>query len=328
MSKDALYDEALIKLHQQGVTNITNSNITKTSITEKNLTDDTLAETDLADLDKRFNLLKKKISSNLDSSKINLAQFVGIKIELDYLKIQGYNQSKVDNLWVAFRGLFSVKEPDYRGLSLNDRYYSINRTIERIGSKEEELTVTKYLELEQSINQLEKDQYLEQRVSSLRSLFLKLVFSEIESAILNYEPLSFEEQEIIEDSTQEAEKNKTEEVGSQLDESLQLEESEEELKDKEDLKEPQGPQTKVVHLIDGGFAVSSIRINLNDTVQWLNAREGRYKMAFIVGNRNCQEVKSKFFGSGESFNWTFIKPGTCWISDGIFTTQAMSVIVT
>jgi len=56
-------------------------------------------------------------------------------------------------------------------------------------------------------------------------------------------------------------------------------------------------------------------------------RTGVYQIALVVGNRECRDAKSKLFKSGESYNYTFTEPMTCWISDGIFTTQAMKVIV-
>ena len=84
---------------------------------------------------------------------------------------------------------------------------------------------------------------------------------------------------------------------------------------------------KIVKLVNGGFNTAAITINVNDTVVWQNDRTGSYKMALILGNRECRDVKSGIYYSGESYNFTFTEPGTCWISDGIYTTQAMRVIV-
>jgi len=80
-------------------------------------------------------------------------------------------------------------------------------------------------------------------------------------------------------------------------------------------------------LIDGGFDISELTINVGDTVEWINVRDGRMDKALIVGVQRCSRVKSSIYHSGESFSYTFAEPGTCVIVDGIFTTQLMKVIV-
>ncbi len=89
-------------------------------------------------------------------------------------------------------------------------------------------------------------------------------------------------------------------------------------------------QTHMVSLIDGGFGVSEIEISVGDTVIWMNEREGKYNnidKALVVGERNCRGIKSKMFGPAEFYKYTFEEAGTCYIVDGIFTTQLMKVVV-
>ena len=88
-----------------------------------------------------------------------------------------------------------------------------------------------------------------------------------------------------------------------------------------------GLRTHVVKLIDGGFERKTVQINVGETVMWSNVRKAQYNIALLVGNRECRDIKSGFFNTGESYNWTFNETGTCFVSDGIFTTQAMKVIV-
>ncbi|MFH1276698.1 MAG: hypothetical protein ABIH82_06320 [Candidatus Woesearchaeota archaeon] len=90
-------------------------------------------------------------------------------------------------------------------------------------------------------------------------------------------------------------------------------------------------KTHIVDLIDGGFDVDpttkSISIAVGDTVEWKNIRDGSFKKAMIIGTRNCNKIKSKIYDVGESYSWKFDQAGTCLIADGIYTRQAMSVIV-
>lgn len=86
-------------------------------------------------------------------------------------------------------------------------------------------------------------------------------------------------------------------------------------------------QTYTVNVVDTGFEVPEIRINVGDTVAWQNVREGKLSKALILGTYQCARIRSGFFFPGEVFTWTFDKPMTCLIVDGIYTTQSMSVVV-
>lgn len=90
----------------------------------------------------------------------------------------------------------------------------------------------------------------------------------------------------------------------------------------------QGPQEHTVLLVEGGFEVPSITIKAGDSVVWPNERAGqRFEKALIVGTKSCAKLKSPLYYPGNSFHWTFDKPQTCMIVDGIYTTQTMKVIV-
>ncbi len=95
------------------------------------------------------------------------------------------------------------------------------------------------------------------------------------------------------------------------------------------LTEDSTSKTHTVEMIDSGFSVLSITIKAGDTVIWKNEREktGKLERAMIIGTRNCQQVRSDFFASGESFRWTFTEAGTCEVVDGIYTTESMKVVV-
>jgi len=86
--------------------------------------------------------------------------------------------------------------------------------------------------------------------------------------------------------------------------------------------------THTVLLTETGFAVPEITIKTGDTITWENTRTGRFKQGMIIGTQGCSKgLKSPFFLNGESFSWTFEKPGKCLIVDGIMTTQTMKVII-
>lgn len=303
--KEALYGQALIEL------------------AEDNSTRDT------ADLDRRFNYLDKQINEILEEEKeMSMVQFTRIKIELDYLLMRNYEISKTNLLTNNFVKAYAVaakiasKEEDYSGQSLSDRFYSLERNIEKLSASETELKVAEYLSVENGLNNLEEDGYpVTSKIDNLRGELFQVVIAELESAIYEYEIPEEEliEEEVIEDVTVE------EPVAEVVEEVEEI---------------PEGPQTYIIKLINGGFdtsamkvkvgeefTTSSMSIRLNDTIVWENARSGQYKIALLFGNRNCRGIKSGVFRTGESYNWTFNEVGTCWVSDGIFTTQAMRITV-
>jgi plastocyanin len=269
-------------------------------------------------LDKRFDYLNGLVNKILNGEKeLEMATFTRIKIELDYLSMKNYAPNKVNLLSDNFMKAFAVAEKSAKENeksntgSLNDRYFSLSSMIEKISSGKTELKVVEYLQIEEGLAKLEQEGYIASRISSLRSKLFQAVIAELESAIVDYEIPEMELEAVAQ-------------TGKET-------ESEAEVitDDVTEVKEetPKGPQTIVVKLINGGFNTEVVKINVGDTVEWKNVRSDQYKVGLVVGNRECLEVKSKIFSSGSSFNFTFIEPGTCWISDGIFTTQAMRVIV-
>lgn len=273
-----------------------------------------------AGLDKRYVYLENQIDEILAGNNVlDMATFVRFKIELDYLQIQEYDPIKINVLSSKFMQAFAQIQQEATnvtttGMSLNDRYYSLERKLERIISGSLNLTVLEYISLEDGLRKLEEDEYIQSRVDSLKSTLSDLVIIELENAIIEYSVPEIPEEEVEEEIIEET-------IEIETDEDIveeQIESIEEEI-----IESP----IKIVTLIDGGFDVETLQIHINDTVVWENKRSGQYKMGFIVGNRNCQNVKSKFFYPPDSFNATFNEVGTCWISDGIFTTQAMKIIV-
>ena len=267
-------------------------------------------------LDKRFDYLKSLVDKILNGEKeLEMATFTRIKIELDYLSMKNYAPDKVNLLSENFMKAFTAaekiaKENEEKNTgSLNDRYFSLSTRIEKISSGKTKLKVVEYLQIEEGLGKLEQEGYIPSRISSLRSKLFQAVIAELDSAIVDYEIPEI----VLETAAQAGEGKESEAITEEAAE-IKKEAS-------------SGPQTTIVKLIDGGFNTEVVRINVGDTVEWKNVRKGRYKIGFVVGNRECQDVKSRIFKTGESFNFTFLEPETCWISDGIFTTQAMRVIV-
>jgi plastocyanin len=254
-----------------------------------------------SDLNARYNYLNDQIAQ-ISADKLDLATFTRVKIELDFLKISDYDTNKVNLLSDNFKIIFATAEAnastDSRS-SLNDRYNSLKRGISNIQTP---LKLSTYLEIEQGLDSLVADGYIPKRVVDLRTQLFNLVLSELESAIVNYHPPEISP--LAEPPASEAATPQT---------------------TTKDL--PLTPGTLVVNLIDGGFGKKSVKINVGDTIQWQNTRQGRYQIALIIGNRECRNIKSNIFKSGKSFNATFNEPMECWVSDGIFTTQAMLVTV-
>lgn len=85
--------------------------------------------------------------------------------------------------------------------------------------------------------------------------------------------------------------------------------------------------THQVEMTAGGFSPTELTVNAGDTVVWENKRSGNLNKGMVLGSRQCVYVKSGIFLMGEKFSYTFTKPETCVIVDGILTTQTMTVTV-
>ncbi len=295
IKKEIEYKKAITKLNENATTNKT-----------------------IQDLDKRHGYLLKQIDK-INETEFKMADFVRIKIELDFLKVSNYNKNKVNSLSKKFLQAFSEAEKaakvdeDYSGLSLNDRYYSLERKIEKYSKGEIKLKVVEYLHLEEELDKLQKEGYIASRISDLRTKLLKSVISEVEFAIVDYQ--------IPEEEIEEVKEEKVIEVVT--------EEVEEKPKKKVVKMISEGPEEElgVIKMIDGGFSTKILNINQGDNIVWENVRTGRIKIALVVGNRKCRDINSGFFNPGESYNWTFNQKGVCYVSDGIYTTQAMKITI-
>ena len=75
------------------------------------------------------------------------------------------------------------------------------------------------------------------------------------------------------------------------------------------------------------FDPNEITINVGDTVEWENVREGNLHLAMVIGAQKCTIIKSEVLDTGETFSWTFENVETCTVIDAITTTQIMKVHV-
>ena len=168
------------------------------------------------------------------------------------------------------------------------------------------------------------DGYIEKRINDLQTKLLKFVISQVETAIVDFEPPEEEQSSETASSSATPTESVEPEVIDDVVEEVQGDVTEEVKVVKEIVQEV---EEGIIKMIDGGFNKEIVNINVGDTVVFENIRNGRYKIALLFGNNKCREIKSGIFNYGESYNYTFTEPGTCWVSDGIFTTQAMRINV-
>jgi|SRR3989344_205886 len=86
-------------------------------------------------------------------------------------------------------------------------------------------------------------------------------------------------------------------------------------------------QNYTVKMTVDGFNPDTLSIKAGDTVIWKNTRSGNINQAMIIGVRECHQVRSRFLNPGQSYSWTFDKPMTCTIADGVMTTKESKIIV-
>ncbi|HLC90565.1 MAG TPA: hypothetical protein VJI15_02250 [Candidatus Nanoarchaeia archaeon] len=296
VDKEALYDQAIKKLTGNESVNTTR-------------------------LDKRFTALEQQLSGFVDGDEeMDIAEFTRIKIAMDYLEGEGYDPGKITRLETMFKAAYAEAEGKIEDIdgSLADRYNELNRTLQRVSSGDDVLTLPRYLEMERGINELEKDGYMiASRIASLRTGLLQAVLHELETALIHFEvpeEVGVEQLPDEEDAV---------EGGSDGDESDAVDESETDVAS----DVPEESLQPVIRLVDGGLDKEKMTVKVGQTVIFENDRQGHYKLGFVVGNRVCRDLKSGFFNSGESYNWTFVEEQTCWVSDGIFTTEAVKIVV-
>ena len=296
IDKEVLYDQAIKKLTGNETVNTTR-------------------------LDKRFTALEQQLSGFVEGDEeMDIAEFTRIKIAMDYLEGEGYDFGRIVRLETMFKAAYAEAEGKIEDIdgSLADRYNELNRTLQRVSSGDDVLTLTRYLEMEKGINELEKDGYMiASRIASLRSGLLQAVLHELQDALINFEvPEEVDveqlpdEEDVVEgvgdeDGSDAGDESETDVSSDVIEESLQ----------------------PVIRLVDGGLDKEKLTVKVGQTVIFENDRQGHYKLGFVVGNRVCRDLKSGFFNSGESYTWTFTEEQTCWVSDGIFTTEAVKIVV-
>lgn len=85
--------------------------------------------------------------------------------------------------------------------------------------------------------------------------------------------------------------------------------------------------THTVNLIESGFSVKTLEINVGEKVIFKNLRQTGTTTGMILGTRECSKMKSAILKSGETFEWTFDKAQKCQVVDGIFITQTLAITV-
>ncbi len=94
------------------------------------------------------------------------------------------------------------------------------------------------------------------------------------------------------------------------------------------LDEPEENGVYEVKITDTGFDPVQLEISVGDTVRWINAREStRLEKAFIVGMRNCLEVRSETLLYEDTFEWTFDQAETCQVVEGITVNQIGTIVI-
>ncbi len=96
-----------------------------------------------------------------------------------------------------------------------------------------------------------------------------------------------------------------------------------------EIEEPQDEnEVFEVKITEKGFEPAKLEIAVGDTVRWINVRESqRLKKAFILGTRNCLEIRSEVLMPEETFEWTFDEAETCSIVEGITVNQLGTILV-
>lgn len=93
---------------------------------------------------------------------------------------------------------------------------------------------------------------------------------------------------------------------------------------------PTAPKTVTVNLTDNGFSPSSITINAGDTIKFINQSSGRM---WVASNPHPTHTDYPGFdektavGSGDSYSFTFTRPGTWGYHNHITPTVQGTIVV-
>ena len=115
-------------------------------------------------------------------------------------------------------------------------------------------------------------------------------------------------------------------------EEVEDEEPEEVVEDSEEVEEETVEEpssaSHVVMITDDGFEPELLNIAMGDRVIWENVRSKSPTKAMIIGIKACNDVKSKIFDTGNSYEYTFNSAVDCTVVDGVYSTMTpMEVIV-
>ena len=95
----------------------------------------------------------------------------------------------------------------------------------------------------------------------------------------------------------------------------------------EPIEEPTLSETHTVKILKTGFEPNELSVNVGDTVEWINEREGTLNKAQIIGSRQCTSIRGPILLTGESYSYTFEEEEECLFVDAITVNQIMTVTV-
>ncbi len=186
-----------------------------------------------------------------------------------------------------------------------------------------EQTVQKILAAENPLSQLKKSLSGKEITYAVRGWFNKIKFNSVVILFKWFGPsaeaVAFTENNSLNLSVSEPVEPESVEIEEEL-----VTESE-----VESTAQPEERETvHTIGLVEVGFPVKDITLQVGDTLVWNNERQGlRYDKAMILGTQKCARAKSPLYGVGGSYNYTFTQKGACLIVDGVYTTEMMTVIV-
>jgi plastocyanin len=83
----------------------------------------------------------------------------------------------------------------------------------------------------------------------------------------------------------------------------------------------------IINFVNEGFDPEELTITVGDTIEFVNVRDGNYKLAMLVGAQGHTEIKSGVLKVGESYSYTFNEADNYIFVDGILTTYTLKIIV-
>ncbi len=138
------------------------------------------------------------------------------------------------------------------------------------------------------------------------------------------------ETEETEDETES--EDETEEESETDETELEAEETESEEEETEEIEEEVEEEEvddslHTVEFVDEGFDPDELTISVGDTIDFVNAREGDYLQAMLLGTQGHTSIKSSLLDVGESYSYTFTEADSYTFVDGILTTYTFALTV-